>query len=87
LAIVAEGRFPAGEVVRFVEACREAIPWIEEIAVVDEYAGPPIPPGKKSLTYAISYRAADRTLTDAEVNEAHAELSRRIFAELGVAPR
>ncbi len=87
LAVVADGHFPAGEVVRFVEGCKSAMPWIEEIAVVDEYSGPPIPPGKKSLTYAISYRAADRTLTDAEVNQAHAELTTRIVRELGVTPR
>jgi phenylalanyl-tRNA synthetase beta chain len=36
-----------------------------------QYVGAPIPEGKKSLAYSIAYRAADRTLTDAEVNQLH----------------
>ena len=87
LAVVADGQFLSGEVVRFVRECKATMPWIAEIELVDEYAGPPIPPGKRSLTYAVSYRLADRTLTDAEVNAWHAELSRRIVERFGVEPR
>jgi phenylalanyl-tRNA synthetase beta chain len=30
-----------------------------------------VPAGQKSLAYAFTYRAADKTLTDTEVNAAH----------------
>ena len=40
----------------------------------DQYTGAPIPEGKKSLAYSISYRAPDRTLTDAEVNRVHEQV-------------
>ena len=40
----------------------------------DQYLGSPIPEGKKSLAYRISYRADDRTLTDTEVNTLHQNL-------------
>lgn len=43
---------------------------LESIALFDHYKGAQIPGGKKSLAFAISMRAADRTLTDAEVNVA-----------------
>lgn len=87
LAIVADRQFLSGEVVRFVREYKVTMPWVEKIELVDEYAGPPIPEGKKSLTYSVSYRLADRTLTDAEVNQWHFELSRRIVERFGVEPR
>jgi phenylalanyl-tRNA synthetase beta chain len=46
-------------------------PRIESARLFDCYRGAPIPSGKKSLAYTISYRAADRTLTDDEVNALH----------------
>ena len=36
------------------------------LALFDVYTGPPVPPGHKSLAYALRFRAPDRTLTDAE---------------------
>lgn len=46
-------------------------PLVESARLFDDYRGAGIPPGRKSLAYSISYRAADRTLTDPEVNAAH----------------
>lgn len=43
---------------------------LESVSLFDHYKGAQIPAGKKSLAFAISMRAADRTLTDAEVNAA-----------------
>ena len=40
--------------------------------------------GKKSVALALSYRARDRTLTDEEVNRAHAALVAEVTARLGV---
>jgi len=59
---------------------------LEEATVFDVYTGKPIPEGKKNLAYALRYRANDRTLTDAEVNQAHGriveELDRRLKGSL-----
>ncbi len=61
-------------------------PLLEDAVVFDVYTGEPVPAGKKSMAYALSYRVPDRTLTDAEVNEAHGrivpEVSRRLQAQL-----
>ena len=43
---------------------------LESISLFDCYKGSQIPEGKKSLAFAISMRASDRTLTDSEVNAA-----------------
>jgi phenylalanyl-tRNA synthetase beta chain len=42
---------------------------IREIRFFDLYRGQPIPSEKKSLALSIRFQAADRTLTDAEINE------------------
>ena len=42
---------------------------LEEIKLFDVYKGEQIAEGYKSVAYALSFRAVDRTLTDEEVNE------------------
>jgi len=41
------------------------------VRLFDVYRGEGIPEGRKSLAFSVTYRAPDRTLTDAEVDEAH----------------
>ena len=43
--------------------------------------------GKKSMAYALTYRAADRTLTSAEVEKAHAKLVKKVCAATGAEVR
>ncbi|HLP23482.1 MAG TPA: phenylalanine--tRNA ligase subunit beta [Microbacteriaceae bacterium] len=43
---------------------------LEHIALVDDYRGQGVPEGQKSLTFALRFRAGDRTLTAAEASEA-----------------
>ena len=45
-------------------------PLIEGVRLVDDYRGPGVADGTKSLTFALRFRAADRTLTAAEATEA-----------------
>ncbi|MBF0558193.1 MAG: phenylalanine--tRNA ligase subunit beta [Nitrospirae bacterium] len=44
---------------------------IEDITLFDVYKGKNIPDGKKSIAFSIRYRAADRTLTDDDVETLH----------------
>jgi phenylalanyl-tRNA synthetase beta chain len=71
-AIVVEREFPSQQILSWIENRGEAL--IQDAAVFDQYLGSPIPEGKKSLAYRISYRADDRTLTDTEVNTLHQNL-------------
>jgi phenylalanyl-tRNA synthetase beta chain len=41
---------------------------LEDLRLFDVYTGPQVGEGRKSLAYALRFRATDRTLTDAEVN-------------------
>lgn len=47
---------------------------LEAVELFDVFRGKNIPAGQKSLAYAFTYRHAERTLTDAEVNTAHDKL-------------
>jgi phenylalanyl-tRNA synthetase beta chain len=44
----------------------------------DVYRGSSIPPGTKSLAFALTYQADDRTLTDKEVDKAHKKIEDRL---------
>jgi phenylalanyl-tRNA synthetase beta chain len=44
---------------------------LESVQLFDVFRGQGIAEGQKSMAYAFTYRAADKTLTDAEVNAAH----------------
>ena len=43
---------------------------LESVRLVDDYRGDGVPSGSKSLTFALRFRADDRTLTAAEATEA-----------------
>jgi phenylalanyl-tRNA synthetase beta chain len=69
-------------------AVRQArVPGLEQVELFDVFRGQNVPAGHKSVAYAFTYRAADRTLTDEEVNTAHAGLLEHLKRSLGAAVR
>ncbi|MFT4028411.1 MAG: phenylalanine--tRNA ligase subunit beta [Protaetiibacter sp.] len=68
LSLVVDAAVPAGEVLRAVTEGAGGL--LEHIRLVDDYRGPGVPVGTKSLTFALRFRAADRTLTAAEASDA-----------------
>jgi phenylalanyl-tRNA synthetase beta chain len=80
-AVVVERDFQSQQIVTWINSQGKAL--IERVEVFDEYRGAPIPADKKSLAYKISYRAEDRTLTDAEVNSLHQDLISNIGKVFG----
>jgi len=82
LAIVADEDLEAQAVLDAIARCPDLL--VEDVRLFDVYRGAPLPAGKKSLAYSISYRAADRTLTDEEVNRLHQRLVAALTSRLGV---
>ena len=84
LALVVDATLPAEELRRqLLELARAATGpafSIEAVEVFDVYQGAGVGEGKKSLAYALSFRSAERTLTDEEVNVAFARIQREIVA-------
>jgi phenylalanyl-tRNA synthetase beta chain len=58
-------------------------PLVQQATLFDVYTGKPIAEGMKNVAYALEYRAADRTLTDEEVQAAHAKIVQTVNERLG----
>ena len=68
LSLVVSAEVPAGDVQAVVaEGAGELL---EHIRLVDDYRGQGVEPGTKSLTFALRFRGADRTLTASQATEA-----------------
>ncbi|WP_395243416.1 phenylalanine--tRNA ligase subunit beta [Agromyces sp. MMS24-K17] len=68
LSLVVPADVPAAEVERAVRDGAGDL--LEHVVLVDDYRGAGLPEGAKSLTFALRFRAGDRTLTAAEASEA-----------------
>ena len=55
---------------------------LEAVDLFDVFRGKNVPEGQKSVAYAFTYRAVDKTLTDAEVNAAHTKVVDALKAQL-----
>jgi phenylalanyl-tRNA synthetase beta chain len=53
-------------------------PLLRQVRLFDLYRGESIPAGKKSLAYALTYQAEDRTLVDKEVDKIHKKIEDRL---------
>ena len=69
-------------------AVRQAKPAnLESVQLFDVFRGKNVPEGQKSVAYAFTYRASDKTLTDAEVNAANAQVLDSLKTRLGAVIR
>jgi phenylalanyl-tRNA synthetase beta chain len=79
LAVVVEAGLPAER----VRADILGHPLVVSVRLFDEYMGAPVPEGKKSLAFSISYQAKDRTLADKDINKARNRIVDRLRREMG----
>jgi len=85
IALIVDATTPAADVyTAIMEAGGELL---EAARLFDVYQGDPIPAGKKSLAYRLTYRASDRTLKDDEVAKVHAKIARAAEKRLGAVLR
>ncbi|SHI61238.1 phenylalanyl-tRNA synthetase beta subunit [Desulfatibacillum alkenivorans DSM 16219] len=59
--------------------------WIRALEIVAVYEGEPVPEGKKSLSFRITYRSDSTTLQDKEVNEVHERIGKELMEAFGAA--
>jgi phenylalanyl-tRNA synthetase beta chain len=85
LAVVVRDDVPAGEV---EHAARDAAGDLaEEVRLFDRFVGGSVPAGHASLALHVVYRAADRTLTDADVDARHAQVLAAVEKRFGASLR
>lgn len=68
IAVVLDKSVPQGHVQKLI--CERGGKILESCKLFDCYEGLQVGPGRKSLAYALSFRAPDRTLTDEDVDKA-----------------
>ena len=85
LAVVVRDDVAAGEVESAVR--HAAGPLAEEVRLFDRFTGGAIPAEHTSLAFRVVYRAADRTLTDAEVDAQHGKVVNEVKARFGATLR
>jgi phenylalanyl-tRNA synthetase beta chain len=76
LAVIVEEPMPAERVAGEIRAAGGGL--LRDVRLFDLYRGENIPAGHKSLAYALTYQADDRTLTDNEVKKAHDKIMGRL---------
>jgi phenylalanyl-tRNA synthetase beta chain len=68
VALVVDESVPAADVESALRSGAGDL--LESIRLFDVYTGPQVGAGKKSLAFALRFRASDRTLTEAEASAA-----------------
>jgi phenylalanyl-tRNA synthetase beta chain len=66
IAVVVPEEVTAGDLMRVVQAA--GVPFFERVDAFDEYVGPQVEQGKKSIALAVMLRRADTTITDAQAD-------------------
>ena len=85
LALSVPADTPAAEVVAVVRARGGDL--LRDVRIFDVYAGEQAGEGRRSIAMHLTFRAADRTLTDEEVNERIERILRAAHDRLGAESR
>ena len=76
IAVIVPAETPAAAVLAELTAAGGDL--LAEARLFDVYTGESIPAGTKSLAFALTYQAADRTLADKEIDKAHQKIEGRL---------
>jgi len=80
LALIVDENVPADRVQALIAQTGGNL--IERVTLFDVYRGDQIAKGKKSLAYAISFQANDRTLSDSDVTKVREKIVARLKREI-----
>jgi phenylalanyl-tRNA synthetase beta chain len=76
IAVTVDETLPAARIESEIRTAGASL--LAGLRLFDLYRGESIAAGKKSLAYALTYQAGDRTLTDKEVDKAHKKIEDRL---------
>jgi phenylalanyl-tRNA synthetase beta chain len=76
IAVIVDEAVPAERIEQEIRTAGGGL--LRGVRLFDVYRGESIPPATKSLAYALTYQAEDRTLTDKEVDKAHKKIEDRL---------
>ena len=85
MALVVDADVPAQTVADTIRTAGGDL--LRQVELFDLYQGEPIPAGKKSLAYALTFQADERSLTEDEIRTIYQRIQRHAAATLGAQPR
>ena len=80
IALVVDQTLPHTRVQALI--CELGRPLLSHAQLFDVYTGEHVPEGKRSLAYALTYQAPDRTLTDEDVTQVHEAIQKGLREKL-----
>ena len=85
IALAVDAGLSAASVVESVRRAGGSL--LEDVKVFDLYEGSQVAEGKESIALRLSFRAADRTLSEEEVNRLRSDMLKKVAAETGAGLR
>jgi phenylalanyl-tRNA synthetase beta chain len=85
IAVIVDDKIPSVEILKIIQNAGVAI--LDDVRIFDVYKGKGIENGKKSMAYTIRYASSEKTLTDEEVNQAHAHIIKMLEQKAGAVLR
>ena len=85
ISILIDKSVSSGEV--FDRINQVGAPLLRKVELYDHFGGKNIQKGKKSLTYALTFQSADKTLVDEEVNFVFEKIVEILFSQFGATLR
>ncbi len=81
ISILVDKSVSAGQIEQGIRQAGE--PLLQQVKLYDHFEGKKLEPGKKSLTFALTFQSPDRTLTDDEVNPVFESIVAHLTDKLG----
>lgn len=81
VALVVDAALPVAEIEQVIKEAGGAL--LRDVRLFDVYTGNPIPEGKKSVAYSLTYQSDEETLTDKIVAKVHNKIVRSAEFRLG----
>jgi phenylalanyl-tRNA synthetase beta chain len=85
IALIVDRGVPAAEVLDIIDKAGGYL--LQKAELFDVYEGNPIPPGKKSLAYHLTFQSPDKTLTDRVVRKNRERIVKQLERQLGATLR
>jgi len=77
ITLIIDNDIETYKIVQSVEMLNEEL--VENLHLFDVFKGDPIPKGKKSVSFRITYRSSKETLEDNSVNHIHKNITYRLM--------
>ena len=85
LAVVVSDELYAAQILKDIK--QKGGEYLEEVSIFDVYKGAQVPDGMKSMAFALSFRAPDKTLKDEDVNIAMERILKNLEKKFGAQRR